>query len=201
MPPLDAAALEARYQLTDEDNKAFQTLAKGVNSGVAPKLQLLMFGALILFALGTSFYGTVVAKVKPRPAPNLAGSSWMGSPWASVLGMLIPIVVVGVFWLVIVRVGKAEQSKSTAFVEESIMRLDRVSATNICGPYTNITQWHGLVCVASSETHIAFLTNVNSGYIVPRRAFNDDQSWQRFVDFAREQWQQSQPTVPPIAAA
>ena len=199
MQSLDATPLEARFQLTADDSKAFQTLGKAAGGNAAQRLLRSMLALFVLLLVASLVFSSELNRRPTRAASAPTGSSWM-----SVLGLLIPVVIFAVFWFFITQASKKEAAKSVGFVEPTTMRLDAGGTTHVCGAYTNITQWRGIERIASNETHIAFFHDANQGYLVPRRAFESDQSWQRFVDFARERWEASRPIAspaPPIAAA
>ena len=191
-----AAPLEARFQLNTEDDRAFNTLTR--NSGVSNTRKLFRLMVVLFPALIIAFFvfranldnGTAASD------PLISRATLM-----SVLSLVLPVGLFGGFWILLAVVHKKEQAENIGLVESTLFRLDPNGATNVCGPYTNITQWRGFILVIATETHIAFQFNNSGGHIVPRRAFESDESWQRFVKFASDQWHKTQPETPPIAAA
>ena len=192
----NAAPLEARYQLNADDNKAFQTLAKKGVSNAPQKLIRSMLALFALLLVASVTFRASLNRNSPRPArPSNS------NPLTTLIPLALPIIVFTGFYFVILQSNKKAALKRAAFVEPTAMRLAESAVTHVCGPYTNITQWRGIARVISDEKHIIFMVEPERGYIVPRRAFEDDESWQRFIRFASENWQKTQPTVPPIANA
>ena len=119
----------------------------------------------------------------------------------NVFALLIPIGVFMVFWGLLMLNNRNARGKNPMFAEPTFLTLDENAMTRKCGAYFNRIEWHGIARVIHSDAHLILMTSPIEGFIVPRRAFNSDADWQRFVDFARGQWQRAQPIIPPIANA
>lgn len=113
--------------------------------------------------------------------------------------LLLPFVIFTVFYLVILNSNKKAQRARPAFQNPSTIALDARAMTQNYGAFTNIVEWRGFTQVIASEEHLGLFTSATDGYVVPRRAFESDEQWQRFVTFARQQWEKTRPVVPPIA--
>ena len=191
-----AAPLEALFQLGEADYKAFRVLAstgKGTNSTRRIVLSLLALFALILVASFVFHRALASRAIAPRAdtsgTPNLT----------TVMLLLASVIFYLVVWGVLVINNKKSRAANPNFAEPTLLALDESALTRRCGAFFIRVEWNGIARVIASETHLILMTSPIEGFIAPRRAFDREADWQRFVDFARQQWQRAQPAVPPIA--
>lgn len=195
--PADAP-LEARFQLNKDDVKASQALAKqGTN---ALTLQRLVRALLALFAL--VFVASVVFhRMLASRAATPGESEIIGAGLDKIFALLIPIGLFMVIWGLLMLKSKNALSKNPMLREPTLITLEENALTRHCGAFFNRIEWHGIARVIASDAHLILMISPTEGFIVPRRAFDSGADWQRFIDFARQQWQRAQPIVPPIAIA
>lgn len=189
-----AGPLEARFQLTPADAEAFDAAAKGRSSANA--VQRLIRALLALFALlivATFVFSNMVARNLPHAAsePSFLSMIW---PLAAIMLFLV-------FYFVVLQQRKNARAKLPAFTEQTTIAFDEIGVSQNVGAFSNRIEWRGFHKVIATANLLCLLTSANDGTIVPRRAFTSDDDWQRFVNFARESWQKTQPVVPPIANA
>ena len=131
------------------------------------------------------------------PAPRAPGPV----NWLRALGVILlpELIFAGLLFYVAFQVFKARR-KQLAFSEQNRVVLDANGATLHTDGRALAVQWRALRRVVATTDYICLFLGAGEGFIVPRRAFNSDADWQRFVDFASQQWQRDRPTTPPIAS-
>lgn len=192
------APLEARFQLNPNDAKAFEALAKsGAGANASQRLFRSMLALFVLMAVASVVFK---ASLGPANPPRVVQAN-SGSVWLSLVSLLAPVALFAVFFFFILKANKKEQAARPAFQEPSTVSLNATGMAHHCGAFTNGIEWRGFTRVAVSNDHLALFTSATEGYVVPRRAFDAPDDWQRFVGFARQNWEQTRPPVPPIANA
>lgn len=160
---------------------------------------------LALFVL-TLIVSIIFNRALPTNAPGAATGSFGGPTSTNGLLLLGPVLILvglifmGFYWWAL-TVNKRANARRPSFIHTSTMRLDETGMMNHCDAFIFNVEWRGFTLVAASDGHLGLFTSATEGYMVPRRAFDSDDDWQRFVNFAREHWQQTQPAIPPIANA
>ena len=184
--------MEARFQLNALDLSALRKIAAlhrdtRLNNAINP---------LVLLALLVS---TAYALFAPIFDPTLRAPAT--TQWPGVLYFVAPFVVFDaalIYILVVISRARKEQRK---FSEPNHVTLDRNGVTRHTENSAHTVQWRGIKRVAATDNHLCLLSGASAGFVVPRRAFESDDEWQRFINFARDHWEQTRPVPAPIAAA
>ena len=186
------APLEARFQLNDQDLREKMKLA-------AMHTETRHNNAVNPLALLTLIFAPAYALWAPLLIPSLRAPS--AAPLTVILNVLVPqfIFAMVLFYLALV-VFKARQ-KQRAFSEPNRVTLDTNGATQYITHRATSVQWRGIRRVVATNDTLGLLFGAGEGFIVPRRAFDSDDDWQRYVGFAQQHWQKTQSVLPPIANA
>lgn len=187
-----AAPLEARFQMNYRDLREKLKLAAmhsetRLNNTVHP----LALAALI-FAPAYALWAPILSPVLRAPG------AWR---WPGVLNMLVPQLIFALSLFYMAGMLFKLRQKQRDFFESNSITLDTNGATRHTEDSANSVKWRGIRRVVATDEYLGLFVGAGEGFIVPRRAFNSDDDWQRFVNFARQQWQHTQPDVPPIANA
>ncbi len=190
--------LEARFQLTTADSRAFAAIAQGrtdtSKSGNLKRNLIMLLTVAVISGLMFKFLPNTAA---PRPV-NAANAPMT---WQSVASLLAPMLLFLGFWGFLFYAQKKARAAAPAWNEPSVVSLDKNGVTQRAGAVTNNIEWRGIHRVLASSDHVGLFTSKDDGLVVPRRAFDADEDWHNYVNFAREHWQKAQPIVPPIANA
>ncbi len=199
MDSVTGAPLVARFQFTKTDSRAFGAIAQGrtdTSERANRKSTILMSGVMLVGA-------SLPFLLNPKRGELLSGITeiFQSSNVASILGLVLPLIVFGAFWTFLIVNQKRAQKAMPAWNEPSTITLDETSVTQQAGAFSNRIEWRGFQKVVATGDHLCLFTTDNDGFVVPRRAFDCDDAWQRYVNFARQHWQKTQPAIPPIANA
>ncbi len=191
------APLEARFQLDAADYKAFQALAKAGKPFIGKRQLASALAALFVLIFVASLLFHRMLASQPAASP---GNTTIGPTLDTIFLLFIPLGAFLMFsgWLLRLYSNKVSL-RNIMFTEPTLVTLDESALTRQCGAFFSRAQWRGITRVIASDAHLILMISPNEGFIVPRRAFDDDASWQRFADFAQQQWQRAQPAAPPIA--
>ena len=190
--PPTAAPLEARFQLNYQDLRAKIKLAT-LHRDTRPTnaINPLVF-MVFIFLPGYILWA-------PLLVPSLRASGV--AHWPGVLHLIVPQLVFAATLLYMALFMFKLRHVQRKFSEPNRVTLDEYSATRHTTNSANVVQWPGIRRVVTTDDYLGFFTGAGECFIVPRRAFESNEDWQRFVTFAREQWQRAQPTIAPIANA
>ena len=182
-----------------DDARAFEAIAQG-RTDTGPRANrkakaltfvACLFGALIPFLLNPN-RGQFISDIT---------GLFTRFDWMAFLGLALPLGVFGAFWIFIIISQRKARLTNPAFNEPSTIALDRQAMSQSAGTLSTRVEWRGMEKVTATNDHLCFFVSDNNGFVVPRRAFDNDDDWHSYVDFARQQWQNAQPVKPPIANA
>ncbi len=194
---MNSPTLTAQFQLENADLNAFKRFLDGNKSGASILQKVKVPLILLLVILGaTVFFKTQlppVPSVPVRPVPQT--SLWLST--------ILPVGLVIVFWGFIFTNNRARRN-APILVNPSTVTLSDEDFRVEFGVTAISTQWKGVPRVEQTQTHVFLFTEARDGFIVPHRAFDSDEEFQQFCDFARHHQQAAQPNPPeppPIARA
>ncbi|HPF38222.1 MAG TPA: YcxB family protein [Phycisphaerae bacterium] len=189
----DGDSLSISFTQSDEDIAAFQKFVAS-QSRLAVWIRWTVLPIIVVLAIA------YVARM---------GAQSSDSPFASAIVWLIIFVVI---WFVVFRQirrstiragrqgvqGKTDPTTRVTIRPERLVVVEEYSQTQ--------RLWPGVPRIGSTDSHIFFFIGELMAYVVPRRAFPDDQSFREFRD-AAEMYRRSAPAgvarpaalAPPIA--
>ena len=192
---VSSSPLVAQFQLQPSDLSAFSRFASGSTGKKATPLQTLLVLFFAVLGATVIFYNTLhnVRTVRAAPVPS------SGRPLLSVLGLVLPLVVFGAFWIFFIVANKKARANSRALQRECTVSLSEDDFRVEFGPTTIINRWPGVLRVGDTREHLFVFTQSSDGFVVPRRAFASDEEFERFFEFAHTRCEAAKPLVPPLA--
>ena len=190
-------SLVAQFQLQYDDWKAFGRFANGNKSGAAtPRIIRTLF---VLFSLLLIAGVVFRASLPPARPISYAPTSSGASSWSTLLALVLPVVIFGVIYALALQTNKKARIESPIFRHPNTVTLATSDIRSECGPTTTTVRWQGISRVANTPQHLFIFTQPKNAFIVPRRAFDSDEEFARFADFARAHCEAAKPQTPPIA--
>lgn len=112
---------------------------------------------------------------------------------------MIPMIAFGIICVFALQNNKKAHLASPMFQHPSTVTLSPNGVRSDDGPETATVRWEGISRVANTSQHLFIFAQPKRALIVPRRAFDSDEEFARFADFARAQCEAAKPQTPPIA--
>jgi len=194
-----SSPLTAHFQLEQADVDAFGNFLTLGGKVSGSKTQLIIRTLLILFGALLAF-GIFFRSQLPPPRPSYySRPASRGSNWLLLAPTVGPLLMVPIFYIIIVASNKKARQKLPILTNPSTVTLSEEGFRVEFGPTNNFTRWDGVPRIESTLKHLFLFTLPRDGYIVPHRAFDSDEAFARFSDFARAQCQAAKPQTPPIA--
>ncbi len=192
-------SLTAHFQLEGSDVQAFQRYASGDKGKQLSPMQTLLalFAGVVI--MGFFFYLSLPKSPATRPIRATPSAS---SPLFSVLSLFLPMLFFVGFWLFLISAGKKSNKKSPILQHPSTFTLSNEELRVEFDSTTVTNRWAGVSRVENTAIHLFLFTQPADGFIVPRRAFNSDDEFVRFCEFAHQKSEAAKPLAPetpPIA--
>ena len=193
------SSLAAHFQLEAADVQAFQRYASGDKGKQLSPVQTLLALLAGVVIMGFFFYLTLPKSPATRP---IRAASNAGSPLFSVLSLFLPMLLFTGFWLFLISASKKANKKSPILQHPSTVTLSNEELRVEFASTAVTNRWTGVSRVENTATHLFLFTQPADGFIVPRRAFNNDEEFEQFCGFARQKSEAARPPAPetpPIA--
>jgi len=176
--------LEVTYTLNPGDVSAFQKFvaSRGTRLKVVRWI-VYPFGALV-FAAGISWDYLF-------PASNSSGHAVQSSPtnWiAEVTSVVLPLVIIFLFWFLVLRTIRLKQGDASLFSHPQTLSvsLERL-VWQFNGMQTTVI-WSSVPDISSDAKSLYFFTGKNQAFIVPRRAFPNPEASEMFFGRSMAFW-------------
>lgn len=188
-PSVGSSTFTAQFQLQPGDVRALSRHVmrsrESVRAIVGALLVLLalLFGSSFLYQRRLNFY--YVHRIGPVTGPPGAALQAMGAPLLLFCG----------FWLFLMwhhKPLRGFNTRTPISITLSNEGITHQSSSEIQ------TTW-AAVRIEATKNHLFLWVPSNKILIVPRRAFDSDEEFARFCDFARQRCEEQKPLVPPIA--
>jgi len=189
---VNSPPLSVEFQMTRDDLRA--PMNKGTVKPATPigRIIPILFGVIMLLA-----FALQPILLLRHPRHRYAASQQ--APWESVAGLVIPLLFFACFWFFIMRFSQNKSAALPRLNQPTEVSLGEDSLVNLCGDYLYSVKWPSVERIEVGKTHLLVWTEALEAVVVPRRAFDSDEAFTRFADFARAQCEAAKPLTPPIA--
>jgi hypothetical protein len=181
--------MEISYVLTEADVAAF---VRYHGSQTASGRWRLWIRLLCVCGFGCMFFLLLIFH-KPSPAtsqpePTKQQDSHIGTILGGIVFLiLVGVIVARVFWPR-VRLSKADRA-SLLGRQRLTLASDGVRVETDFG--SNRMSWRGILRIRATRTHAFIFSSSATAFVVPRRAFADDERFEEFIETARRFWREA----------
>ena len=168
-PAQGRPALAVEFEVTPEDNSAFRKLVVGEIRRAARTPAYYRTLAILIAAVAVLISGIIDFDLH---LPTT----------------VVVVVLLAVFWPLIARIYRRAASPlpKGSLVGPRLVELDEEGLHQTAPLHEVRTKWAGVLKIIETPTHVFLMTDRLAGYIVPRRAFRDQEHYAEFVLFARK---------------
>jgi len=172
------------YTLNPGDVSAFQKF-------IASRGTRLKAIRWIIYALGALVFVAGISWDYLFPAPNSSGHTVQSfsTNWiAQVASVVLPLVVIFIFWFLVLRTIRLKQGDASLFSHPQTLSLSLERLVwQFNGMQTTII-WSSVPDISSDSNSLYFFTGKNQAFIVPRRAFANPEASEMFLRRSMALW-------------
>lgn len=176
--------MEVTFTLNRSDVSAFQKF-------VASRGMRFKVVRWIVVALGAFVFVGGILWDHIFPAPSSSGHTGQSSPtdWiAQVASVVLPLVVIFLFWFLVLRTIRLKQEDASLFSHPQTLSLSLERLVwQFNGMQTTVI-WSSVPDISSDANSLYFFTGENQAFIVPRRAFPNPEASEMFFGRSMALW-------------
>ena len=176
--------MEVTYTLNPSDVSAFQKFV--VSRGT--RLKVVRW---IVYPLAALAVAAGISWGYFFPASNSSGHAVQSSPtdWiAQVASVVIPLVIIFLFWFLVLRSVRPKQGDASLFSHPQTLSLSPERLVwQFNGMQTTVI-WNSVPDISGDANSLYFFTGKDQGFIVPRRAFPNPEASEMFLKRSMALW-------------